>query len=121
MSVKVRYSSVDRFSKTGTFKTLKGAQKFAQKWVGETPEISWTFHYAVSSFGTGKVTVEGELDGKAVTIFDLFPKCEKPGSSTAEPVDEPAWRTATRRYLERVDDQVAAVENAADSDSKETV
>ena len=65
MKITVRYSSIDRYSKTRKFKTLKGAQKFAHEWVGEHPELGWG--YAVSFDGIGKITVEG------VTLAELFP------------------------------------------------
>lgn len=68
--IKVRYSSIDRFSKTGTFKTIESARKFAWKWVGRHPELGWG--YAVSADGVGKVTVEG------ATLADLFPPEPKP-------------------------------------------
>ena len=64
--IKVRYSSVDGFSKSRTFKTLAGARTFAWHYVGETPELgSW---YAVSSDGVGKVTCTG------CTLAELFPR-----------------------------------------------
>lgn len=76
--ITVLYQTIDRFSKSGKFKTLAGAQKFAQKWVGATPDISSTYQYAVSSDGVGKVQVRGEgKDGKTVTIWDLFPRCAR--------------------------------------------
>ena len=62
--IKVKYSSVDRFSKTRSFKTLKGARNFAQHWVGKHPEIGST--YAVSGDGVGKITAEG------VALAELF-------------------------------------------------
>jgi len=62
--IKVTYSTIDRFRRTKTFKTLAGARKFAQHWVGATPEIGST--YAVSGDGVGKVTVEG------ASLKDLF-------------------------------------------------
>lgn len=62
--IKVTYSTIDRFRKTRTFKTLTGARKFAQNWVGKTPEIGST--YAVSGDGVGKITVEG------ATLANLF-------------------------------------------------
>ena len=69
MTIKVHYSSVDRFSQSRTFKTLEGAQRFAQKWVGRTPELGmW---YAVSGDGIGKITVVGDA-----TLRDLFPEAE---------------------------------------------
>lgn len=64
--IKVRYETIDRFSKTRRFKTLAGAQKFAQHWVGETPELG--SFYAVSGDGVGKITCDGCL------VRDLFPK-----------------------------------------------
>lgn len=66
--VTVRYKAVDRFSESRKFKTLTGARRYAQKWVGEHPDISDTFGYAVSFDGTGKVTCEG------CSIFELFPE-----------------------------------------------
>jgi hypothetical protein len=65
--IRVRYESIDRFSKTRRFKTLKGAQKFAQKYLGETPEMG--SFYAVSGDGIGKITCEG------CRLYDLFPRC----------------------------------------------
>lgn len=63
--IKVKYSSIDGYKKTSTFKTLAGAQKFAQKWVGEFPELGSS--YAISSDGVGKITVQG------VMLQELFP------------------------------------------------
>ena len=66
MQITVRYTSVDRFSETRKFKTLKGAQRFAQKWVGDHPDLGrW---YAVSFDGIGKVVVSG------CSLEDLFPE-----------------------------------------------
>jgi hypothetical protein len=67
MEITVIYESIDRCRKTRKFKTLKGAQKHAQKWVGLHPEISTTFQYAVSGDGVGKITVDG------AAVADLFP------------------------------------------------
>lgn len=64
----VRYESIDGFRKQGTFGSLELAQEFAQKWVGETPELSITYGYAVSNDGVAKVTCSG------VPIDKLFPK-----------------------------------------------
>lgn len=64
MEIKITYSTVDRFVKVGRYKTLKGAQAFAHKWVGEHPEMGST--YAVSGDGVGKVTVTG------CTLKELF-------------------------------------------------
>ncbi|MHC4293935.1 MAG: hypothetical protein ACYSTX_06530 [Planctomycetota bacterium] len=70
MVIKVKYSSIDHCHKYGTFKTLKGAQKFAHKWVGEHPDMGgW---YAVSFDGIGKIEVSGDA-----TLKDLFPSDEE--------------------------------------------
>lgn len=63
--IKVRYSSVDGFSRSKTFKTLNGARKYAQEMVGEHPDMG--FYYAVSFDGIGKVTVSG------CSLAELFP------------------------------------------------
>ena len=56
--IKVRYSSFDsRRGKWRSFKTLKGARKYAQHWIGKHPEMGST--YAVSGDGIGKIEVEG--------------------------------------------------------------
>lgn len=62
--ITVRYSAVDGFRMTRTFKTLRGAQRFAQRYVGEFPEQGRG--YAVSDDGVGKVTCTG------CTLRDLF-------------------------------------------------
>lgn len=69
MDITVYYESLDRCSKTRKFKTLAGAQRFAQKWVGKHPEIGTT--YAVSGDGIGKITVVG------ASLADLFPAADK--------------------------------------------
>lgn len=70
MNIHVTYRSIDRYTKSAEFKTLAGAQKFAQKWVGKTPELSIGFGYAVSGDGIGKITCSG------CAIADLFPDCK---------------------------------------------
>ena len=67
--ITVAYRSIDRFSARRTFKTLAAAQRFAQKWIGETPEIG--SFYAVSGDGVGRITVSG------ASLLDLFPKCRE--------------------------------------------
>lgn len=52
----VKYRSIDGCYKLHTFRTLRGAQRFATRYVGKTPEISDNFNYAVSSDGIGKIT-----------------------------------------------------------------
>jgi hypothetical protein len=66
--IKLRYSTIDRFSETRTFKTLKGAQKYAHGRVGASPEISRTFGYAVDANGIGKVEIR-----EGATLDQLFP------------------------------------------------
>ena len=70
--MKVIYRSIDRVRIARSFKTLKGAQAFAHKWVGEHPEIATSFSvaasYAVSGDGVGKITVEG------CTLAEIFPE-----------------------------------------------
>lgn len=81
--IKVKYTSIDRCRKAGTFGTLRGAQKFAQRWVGRHPEIGEVFQYAVCANGVGKVTVQG------ATLAELFPghgdgcDCEVPDNDSS--------------------------------------
>ena len=62
--ITVRYSACDGARITRRFKTREGARRFAVKYVGEHPEIG--FSYAISGDGVGKVTVSG------CTLEDLF-------------------------------------------------
>ena len=63
--IRVTYSSIDRCRKSRSFKTIEGARKFAQKMVGQTPEVGgW---YAVSGDGVGKVECRG------CSLSALFP------------------------------------------------
>ena len=71
MDIRVKLTTTDRYYKSGRFKTLKGAIKFAVKYVGEAPEVSTAFQYAVSGDGTAKITVVG------CSISDLFPKLKR--------------------------------------------
>jgi len=75
MSIRVVYSSIDHCRKVRSFKTLTGARKFAQLWVGQHPTIGSC--YAVSDDGVGKVTVDG------CTLRDLFPEPEGDSKWTA--------------------------------------
>ena len=61
----VYYSSIDHYRKTRKFKTLAGAQRFAQKMIGRTPEMG--SFYAVSGDGVGKIEAVG------VSLRELFP------------------------------------------------
>lgn len=64
--IKVVYQAVDGYRKTAMFRTIKGAQRFAHKWVTATPELG--SFYAVSPDGIGRVMVEGCL------IREIFPE-----------------------------------------------
>lgn len=61
------YSSIDGYESELSFDSLDAAREYAQKRVGETPEMGTT--YAVSSDGIGKIEVDG-----GCTLADLFPK-----------------------------------------------
>lgn len=67
--IRVGYESIDSYGRIQwrTFKTLRGARAFAQRYLGETPEIG--MGYAVSGDGVGKIVVNG-----ATRLDDLFPK-----------------------------------------------
>lgn len=69
MDIRVRVESIDGFRKSRKFKTLAGAQRFAQKWVGETPDLG--SFYVVSYDGVVKVTCDG------CRVVDLFPKLKE--------------------------------------------
>ena len=55
--ITVRYYSIDGYRKTRQYKTLNGARKFAQAYVGANPTMGMS--YAVSDDGIGKITVTG--------------------------------------------------------------
>jgi hypothetical protein len=63
--VTVYFSTSDGHRRTRTFKTLQGAQKYAQERIGETPELG--SYYAVSGFGDSKI------EAKGATVRELFP------------------------------------------------
>jgi len=89
MKIIVSYIAIDGCKNKKTYKTLKGAQEFAQKWVGETPSLGgW---YAVSDDGIGKITVEG------CSLKDLFPKLAAEAAMLAEMEEESAAREAYLR------------------------
>jgi hypothetical protein len=64
--IKVIYQAVDGYRKTATFRTLKGAQRFAHNWVSARPDVG--SYYAVSPDGIGRVMVEG------CSIREIFPE-----------------------------------------------
>lgn len=65
VAITVRYSAIDGYSKSRSFKTLAGACRFAHHYVGEHPDMG--SGYAVSFDGVGKVTVRG------ASLAALFP------------------------------------------------
>jgi len=64
--IRVKLRSCDGYTKTRSFRTLKGAQKFAQAYVGECPEFGGG--YAVSDDGISTIRVMG------ATLRELFPR-----------------------------------------------
>ena len=98
VKITVYYRSVDRFSQSRTFKTLAGAQKYAAKWVGETPDMG--LGYAVSFDGVGRIMVKG------APLADLFPALlpaeappAHPADAYAGSTDEANARNANTRYF----------------------
>lgn len=85
--IRVRYSTIDHYQEARWFGTLKGAKAFAQKCVGEHPEIG--SFYAVSSDGVGKITVQG------AALTDLFPE---PPAAATEPASGPCHCEASQVY-----------------------
>jgi hypothetical protein len=63
----VRFKTTDGGSERRSFKTLAAAQKYAQSKLGEHPEISETYGYAVGAYGDAKIMVSG------ADLSDLFP------------------------------------------------
>ena len=63
--MKITYTSIDGVRKTRSFKSLKGARKFARTMVG--PQHAEGGHYAVSNDGVGKIEWAG------VSRSELFP------------------------------------------------
>lgn len=72
--IKVNYSAVDGGRESRKFKSLAGAQKYAQHWIGRHPEIG--SHYAVSGDGIGKIEVTG------AALAELFPPEPAAGEKT---------------------------------------
>lgn len=64
--IKIVYESIDYYSEEKEFTSLEYAKEYAQRWVGEHPEISPTFGYAYSPDGVGRISCEG------CSIHDLF-------------------------------------------------
>ena len=83
--IKVRYSAVDGFSKRKSFKSLKGARKYAIEMLGKYP--SFGSYYAVSDDGVGKIEV---ISG--CKLRDLF------GDEPGAPLD---WEAEAFEVYER--------------------
>lgn len=66
--IKIIYSSIDGFRKARSFKSLKGAQAFAHRYVGPHPDRGSS--YAVSDDGIGKIVIGY---GSGISLADLFP------------------------------------------------
>jgi hypothetical protein len=66
MEIKIRYSAIDGFCASRTFKTIRGARQYAHRAIGETPELGSS--YAVSGDGMGKIEI-----GAGTTWAELFP------------------------------------------------
>jgi len=71
--ITLRYRSIDGANVRRQFTTLKGAQRYAQNMIGETPEVGQGGRYAVSADGIGKIV---PIAGAA--LVDLFPKTVEP-------------------------------------------
>ena len=69
----VQFKTTDRYSESRRFKTLEGARAYAQKKIGETPEIG--SFYAVGAYGDARITVGWTVGGRSARVLDLFPKC----------------------------------------------
>lgn len=69
MEIKITYRACDGYSKSKTFKTLASAQKYAQRQIGEHPEMGGT--YAVSGDGIGTIRVQG------ATLREIFPPAQQ--------------------------------------------
>mgnify|MGYP003585373323 CR=1 FL=1 len=70
--ITVNYRSIDGYSQTRKYKTLAGAQKFAQAWVGKAPDLGG--FYAVSYDGVGRIT----CDGCPIEVLFQRPQAKEP-------------------------------------------
>lgn len=95
--IKVRYQACDGFKQTRKYKTLKGAQRYAQERIGEFPEMG--SDYAVSGDGIGTIRVEGAC------LYELFPAFQadqeaqgvRPGCAFGPFMSPPAKRSTPER------------------------
>jgi hypothetical protein len=95
--IRVSVRTIDRFSQTRTFKTLAGARKYAQKWVGAHPEQS-TFGGVVGTYGDSKVSWSG------ATYDEMFPSEETGAPVTCADPDEAAAPATYIPYLAEYQD-----------------
>lgn len=68
--ITLRYHAVDGHRTTRVYKTIETARAYAQKMLGECPELGQ--NYAVSGDGVGTITAEG------CTLIELFPRLVDP-------------------------------------------
>lgn len=104
----VTYTSIDRCRETRRYRTIDGARRFAQEYVGRFPSLGSS--YAVSDDGVGKVTVRG------AAIADLFPaeqhvaQCirdldgdrEQAGADWFDEAGERAWQDNATQQRDRI-------------------
>jgi len=67
MDIRVSVRTVDHHHESRRFKTVDGARRYAQRWVGEHPDVAEVSAYAVSQDGVVVVRVRG------LTLGELFP------------------------------------------------
>ena len=67
--IKLRFTTIDGIKKTKSFKTLVGARKAAQNWLGK--DATPGGYYAVSADGVVVMTIE-----TGCTLAELFPEQE---------------------------------------------
>jgi hypothetical protein len=111
----VRYSSIDRYRERRTFKTLKGAQRYAQHWIGAHPSLGgW---YAVSDDGVGKIEVDG------CALRELFPPAVSHQYATFScPTELPAsGRIVPAWYAQRDDGEVVGGPFLTEAEAVEAV
>ena len=100
--IKIRYSAVDGFNKLKSFKTLKGARKYAIEMLGKYP--SFGSYYAVSDDGVGKIEV---IEG--VKLRDLFG--DEGGDELKMMSDDEAMEAAFEAFQLAQQERVMAEEN----------
>ena len=84
MLIHVAYRAIDGYRERRTFKTLKGARRYATHWVGPHPEVGVAG--AASEDGVGLIQVDG--DARAATLFPEDEICTHPKAYRPNPHDE---------------------------------